>query len=98
MQIISFEMPLSGIIIKTANKYIQVVRGLRGEINFTDMTCLHRGGPLTHGVEENEFIICPWHSQKTKKCSIKYLDVPYVINGETLFVSLPGIERLIKHA
>ncbi|MEQ5055922.1 Rieske 2Fe-2S domain-containing protein [Klebsiella michiganensis] len=96
MQTISFEMPYGSVVLKTTNKFIRVFRCQKGSLMFTDMTCPHRGGPLTHGIENEEFIVCPWHKQKTKKCRIQSLDIPYVENGKTILIGIQGVERFIK--
>lgn len=30
-------------------------------VSLLDMTCPHRGGPLTHGTCEGDRVVCPWH-------------------------------------
>lgn len=64
---------------------------------FRDMTCQHRGGPLTHGIEDNESLTCPWHGKKTKKCRLRYLDIAFVENANTVWVGLQDFERLIHN-
>lgn len=88
-------MSQCSVIIKTTNKYVRVIQCKDKGLKFADMTCSHRGGPLTHGIECEESIICPWHKKKTKKCRIRYLDIPYVESGKTVFVGIQGFERLI---
>ncbi|WP_162149746.1 Rieske (2Fe-2S) protein [Chania multitudinisentens] len=83
--------------LKTTNKYIHVSKNQEGKLEFKDMSCWHRGGPLSHGIVDNEFIICPWHHHKTKKCRIRYLDLPYVENGNVVFVGLKNFERIIRN-
>ncbi|MEB0221902.1 Rieske (2Fe-2S) protein, partial [Pseudomonas sp. AB12(2023)] len=97
MQLIAFDRSNSVTVIKTALKYIQMLRGEEGEIKFKDMTCQHRGGPLTHGLEDDNWVTCPWHGRKTRKCHIRYLDIPYVENRKTVWVGLQDFERLIKN-
>lgn len=95
MQLIAFDRSQTPPVIKAAGKYIQMQRDENGQIKFKDMTCQHRGGPLTHGTEDNESVICPWHGKKTKKCRILYLNIAFVENASTLWVGLQDFERLI---
>lgn len=95
MQLIAFDQSQTLPVIKTVSKYIQMQRDKNGQIQFKDMTCQHRGGPLTHGVEDNDSVTCPWHGKKTKKCRIYYLDIAFVESVNTVWVGLQEFERLI---
>ncbi|MFJ4133072.1 Rieske 2Fe-2S domain-containing protein [Pseudomonas cyclaminis] len=95
MRLIAFDQSQLLPVIKAAGKYIQMQRNEEGHMTFKDMTCRHRGGPLTHGTENTGSVICPWHGKKTRKCRIHYLDVAFVENSSTVWVGLQDIERLI---
>ena len=71
-----------------------------GHFTLIDMTCPHRGGPLTHGRCNGETIVCPWHHGKhrlrkvirrTKPAVTTPEQVIFIVNSkvETLFYNLP---------
>lgn len=97
MPTIAFDQSICGAVIKTVEKYIKVVRDESGDLRFKDMTCAHRGGPLSHGTEDADAITCPWHGKKTKKCRINYLDLAYVENKKFIWVGLHDFERIIRN-
>jgi len=97
MQLIAFDFMDKSILIKTADKYIQMFHDDAGEPHFRDMTCKHRGGPLSHGIEEKGAIKCPWHGQKTKVCKIHYLEIPYVENRKEILLGVENFERLVPN-
>ncbi|HEY2498371.1 MAG TPA: Rieske 2Fe-2S domain-containing protein [Candidatus Angelobacter sp.] len=71
-----------------------------GTITLKDMTCPHRGGPLTHGVYVGNQIVCPWHGSRCNRQKIERRTQPAIRNGdsilflteqplETVFVTIP---------
>lgn len=48
------------------------------QVALIDMTCPHRGGPLTHGSCDGEFIICPWHRGRLKRQKLERSTVPVI--------------------
>jgi nitrite reductase/ring-hydroxylating ferredoxin subunit len=71
-----------------------------GKITLADMTCPHRGGPLTHGSYDGKQIVCPWHGSRCNREKIERRTQPSIRNGdsvlflteqplETVFVTIP---------
>ncbi|NMZ44238.1 Rieske 2Fe-2S domain-containing protein [Pseudomonas oryzihabitans] len=98
MLITAFDLSARPLLIKTSEKYIQITQSSLGEIHMRDMTCSHRGGPLTHGVEVNGVITCPWHRLRTEACKLKTLAIPYVRHRNYLWIGLDTFERVIPNA
>ncbi|NQY35283.1 MAG: Rieske 2Fe-2S domain-containing protein [Alteromonadaceae bacterium] len=96
MPIIKFSTHDLPLVLKTKHKYIEVKTNDAGGCFITDMTCKHRGGPLTHGVDLGDSIMCPWHKTKTRKCMIKHTNTPYIVNELKVSIMLPEFERFIK--
>jgi nitrite reductase/ring-hydroxylating ferredoxin subunit len=75
-----------------------------GQVTLFDMTCPHRGGPLTHGFYTNEDrIVCPWHGSRCNREKIERRTQPAIRNGdsvlffteqplENVFVTIPLFE------
>jgi nitrite reductase/ring-hydroxylating ferredoxin subunit len=61
---------------------------VRGEqIALIDMTCPHRGGPLTHGHCDGEHIVCPWHGGRIKRRKLERSSLPVIQTArEVIFV------------
>lgn len=68
----------------------------KNKIKFEDMTCPHRGGPLTHGDQNEDSLICPWHKKKKRRCEIELYSMPYIINNKEVMIFVSEFERLIK--
>lgn len=57
------------------------------KVGLINMTCPHRGGPLTHAEDSGEYLICPWHKRKTKRINLEKMRMPVVtIDNNVLFV------------
>ena len=58
-----------------------------GDVSLIDMTCPHRGGPLTHGTCDAERIVCPWHGGRISKQKLERRTQPTItISDRVLFV------------
>lgn len=83
-------------ILKTKHKFYLITHS-KNKIKFEDMTCPHRGGPLTHGEISEDILICPWHKKKKRRCKIELYSMPYIINKKEIMIFVSEFERIIKY-
>ncbi len=95
MKIITLDENKFPLLIKTKNKFIKAEIE-NHELRLTDMTCMHRGGPLTHGISINGRISCPWHGKKAMACKLKTIDMPSVVNNGKVMIVVQGFEKTLK--
>lgn len=95
MQIISFNIQSFPFLIKTRSKFIRAEFD-NSTLKLIDMTCRHRGGPLTHGSNKDGVISCPWHGMETKVCKIKNINLPHIINEKEIIIAINNFERIIQ--
>lgn len=95
MPIIKFDKSKLPLVIRTIDKFLKTTVNSDGRIVFTDMTCAHRGGPLTHGEIADKYVVCPWHKYKAEVCKLKKIDLVYQINNNEVSVEVPNFERII---
>lgn len=96
MYIITIEQKELPVLLKTSEKFLNVIRADSGEISIVDMTCRHRGGPLTHGVIENGEITCPWHGFKTKQCKLKKATIAFIADNKNITLFINEFERIVR--
>jgi nitrite reductase/ring-hydroxylating ferredoxin subunit len=68
-----------------------------GKITLADMTCPHRGGPLTHGTYAGagKQIVCPWHGSRCNREKIERRTQPSIRNGGLiLFLTEQPLEKV----
>jgi nitrite reductase/ring-hydroxylating ferredoxin subunit len=66
-----------------------------GSITLADMTCPHRGGPLTHGTYSGKQIVCPWHGSRCNREKIERRTQPSIRNGDSiLFLTEQPLEKV----
>ncbi|MEO7732010.1 MAG: Rieske 2Fe-2S domain-containing protein [Kofleriaceae bacterium] len=62
-----------------------------------DMTCPHRGGPLTHGTCEGERVVCPWHTGKISRRKLEQRTQPAITNADlVMFVVDSAVARVFQ--
>lgn len=63
-------------------------------IQLINMTCPHRGGPLTHATDGGNYLICPWHKRKCSKIKLQAQLMPTIMTDKYVFFILGT--RLIR--
>lgn len=96
MPIIKFNKNQLPFVIKTIDEFLKVTIKNNDEVIFINMTCPHRGGPLSHGEVLNKNVVCPWHKRTTEICKLKKINLAYVDNGGEVLVHLPSFEKIVK--
>lgn len=84
MPIVKFKKDALPKAFATAKGFFKIL-SCNDEIQLIDMTCPHRGGPLTHALENEDFLICPWHKRKCKKINLKSMLLPTFISKDFIF-------------
>jgi hypothetical protein len=95
MQTIKFKKDKLPLVIRTQNKYLKASLSDVGEIVFTDMTCAHRGAPLSHGEVVGKYIVCPWHKRKAEVCKLKTVELAYRLNDDEFSVDVPEFQQIV---
>lgn len=66
-------------------------------ITLLDMTCPHRGGPLTHGTCDAERIVCPWHGGRNLRRKVEQRTLPTITTADrVVFVLDSAIARVFR--
>ncbi|WP_428240314.1 Rieske 2Fe-2S domain-containing protein [Gynuella sp.] len=90
MQTITFNVTDMPLVIRTLDRFVLARLSRQSQPVFIDMTCPHRGGPLTHGKYEGESVLCPWHGNATRLCRLQRLDLPVASHGDRISVEIEG--------
>jgi len=80
----------------TSTRYFKIDRRPDG-IVLIDMTCPHRGGPLTHGTCEGERVVCPWHTGKIHRRKLEQRRQPAITTADlVMFVVDSPVMRVFQ--
>jgi nitrite reductase/ring-hydroxylating ferredoxin subunit len=68
-----------------------------GGIALVDMTCPHRGGPLTHGSCDGDRIVCPWHGGRINRRKLEQRTQPTITTSDqVMFVLDSPLVRVFR--
>jgi nitrite reductase/ring-hydroxylating ferredoxin subunit len=59
-----------------------------GSIALIDMTCPHRGGPLTHGTCDGGRVVCPWHGGRISRRKLEQRTYPTITTADRVMFVL----------
>lgn len=67
-------------------------------ISLIDMTCPHRGGPLTHGTSRDpQHVVCPWHGGRINRCKLEQRTQPTITTSDrVMFVLDSALVRVFR--
>jgi nitrite reductase/ring-hydroxylating ferredoxin subunit len=66
-------------------------------ISLLDLTCPHRGGPLTHGSCDGDRIVCPWHGGRISRRKLEQRTYPTIrTSNQIMFVLDSAIARVFQ--
>jgi hypothetical protein len=81
----------------TRTRFFKIDRREGGAIALLDMTCAHRGGPLTHGTCDGGRIVCPWHRGKSSRRRLEQRAQPIIRTADrVLFVLDSALARVFR--
>jgi nitrite reductase/ring-hydroxylating ferredoxin subunit len=68
-----------------------------GRVVLVDMTCPHRGGPLTHGTCDGDRIVCPWHGTRISRRRVEQRTQPTITTSDRImFVLDSAVARVFQ--
>lgn len=67
----------------TATKFFKIEQA-GAAVTLYDMTCKHRGGPLTHGRCAGKHIVCPWHDTRVARQSVERRAQPSITTPQVV--------------
>jgi nitrite reductase/ring-hydroxylating ferredoxin subunit len=68
-----------------------------GSVSLIDMTCPHRGGPLTHGTCDADRVVCPWHGGRMSRQKLEKRTQPTITTPDrVMFVLDMDLMRVFK--
>lgn len=80
----------------TETHYFKVERRT-GSIALIDMTCPHRGGPLTHGTCDGGRVVCPWHEGRITRRKLEQRTHPTISTPDrVMFVLESALVRVFR--
>ena len=80
----------------TKTRFFKIERRA-GAVVLIDMTCPHRGGPLTHGTCDAERIVCPWHGTRLSRRKMEQRTQPTITTSDgVMFVLDSAIARVFR--
>jgi nitrite reductase/ring-hydroxylating ferredoxin subunit len=66
-------------------------------IALIDMTCPHRGGPLTHGTCDADRVVCPWHGGRVSLRNLAQRTQPTITTSDrVMFVLESALARVFQ--
>ena len=66
-------------------------------ISLIDMTCPHRGGPLTHGTCDAERVVCPWHGGRLGRRKLEQRTQPTITTPDrVMFILDSALVRVFR--
>lgn len=84
MPIVQFNKQLLPDGFSTTNGFFRIIHNDKN-VALINMTCPHRGGPLTHAEEEKDYLICPWHKKKCKKIKLVENFLPVITIDDSIY-------------
>jgi len=57
-----------------------------GTVVLIDMTCPHRGGPLTHGACDGQRVVCPWHHGRISRHKLEQCTQPAITTSDRVLL------------
>jgi nitrite reductase/ring-hydroxylating ferredoxin subunit len=67
-------------------------------IALIDMTCPHRGGPLTHGTCDGERVVCPWHTGKISRRKLEQRTQPAITTADLVMFIVDSAVARVFHS
>ena len=80
----------------TRTRFFKIERR-ENSVELIDMTCAHRGGPLTHGTCDADRIVCPWHHGRISRRKLEQRTQPTIITTDRImFVVNSAVARVFR--
>ena len=80
----------------TKTGFFKIERRADG-VTLIDMTCPHRGGPLTHGTCDGDRVVCPWHGGRHNRRKLEKRTQPTITTTDrVIFVLDSPIMRVFQ--
>lgn len=80
----------------TKTRFFKIERRV-GAVALIDMTCPHRGGPLTHGTCDADRVVCPWHGGRITTRKLKLHTQPTITTSDrVMFVLDSAVVRVFR--